>query len=222
MITVEEVSTLLQKCRVSLLLSSLIVIACPNTSTFAKLTKYRKVLPRSLMSCCGEEIKTSLIQKNIKRITIAVLGRSTSFPINLDKRVLADMDTDTTVMKTPPRQLILVPQMELIKECLGYEGACGIVGMSDHQGYFSNAQIALSSNAHPNKWIKEKMSDYFIASELERYIGDLERDGELRDYTYRAKLMTGEKVELTVNARIVAWNGELARIVKTIYRRLID
>lgn len=146
MITIQTLSILLNKCSITPLLSSLIIV-CPSTAIFAKLAKFRKFLPKALMSC-GEEIKISLVQKNIKHITIAVRGRRTSFPVNLDERVLA-MDA---VIEIPPRQL-LVPVIDLIDECMGYDGACGIVRMSDHKGLFSNSQIVLSSNAHPNDWL---------------------------------------------------------------------
>jgi hypothetical protein len=217
---IQVVSTLLQKCRASLLLSNLILIACPDTSTFAKLARFRKALPNALVSCCGEEIKTSLMQKNVEHITIATLGRMTTFSIVLDKRVLADMNNP--VIEISPRQLILVPQLELIKECLAYEGACGIIGMSNHTGYFSNAQIVLSSNAHPNDWLGKKMSDWWIQPELDEYLGRLRHDGKLENYSYVAKMMTGENARLTVDSRLIVWNGEPARLVKTISRELLS
>ena len=80
MVSIQALSILLEKCRITSLDSSLIVV-CPNISTFAKLAKFRKFLPKALI-LYGEEIKTSLTQKNIKYITIAVKGRRTSFPVN--------------------------------------------------------------------------------------------------------------------------------------------
>jgi hypothetical protein len=216
MITIQALSILLNKCRITPLLSSLIIV-CPTTAIFAKLAKFRKFLPEALMSC-GEEIKISLAQKNIKHITIAVRGRRTCFPVDFEKRVLADMNN--AVIEIPPRQL-LVPVIDLIDECMGYEGACGIVRMSDHKGLFSNSQIVLSSNVHPNDWLGKKMSDWWIQPELDKYLERLRHDGELKNYSYVAKMMTGENARLTVNARLIIWNGEPARLVKTISRELL-
>ena len=217
MITIQALSIILNKCSITPLLSSLIIV-CPTTAIFAKLAKFRKFLPEALMSC-GEEIKISLAQKNIKHITIAVRGRRTYFPVDFEKRVLADMNN--AVIEIPPRQL-LVPVIDLIDECMGYEGACGIVRMSDHKGLFSNSQIVLSSNAHPNDWLGKKMSDWWIQPELDKYLERLRHDGDLKNYSYVAKMMTGENARLTVNARIIIWNGEPARLVKTISRELLS
>ena len=125
------------------------------------------------------------------------------------------------VIKIPPRQL-LVPVIDLIDECMGYDGACGIVRMSDHKGLFSNSQIILSSNAHPNDWLGKKMSDWWIQPELDKYLERLRHDGKLENYSYVAKMMTGENARLTVNARLIIWNGEPARLVKTISRELLS
>jgi hypothetical protein len=214
MTTIQALSILLNKCSITPLPSSLIIV-CPTTAILAKLAKFRKFLPEALMSC-GEEIKISLAQKNIKHITIAVKGRRTFFPVDLDKRVL----TMNAVIKIPPRQL-LVPVIDLIDECMEYDGACGIVRMSDHKGLFSNSQIILSSNAHPNDWLGKKMSDWWIQPELDKYLERLRHDGKLENYSYVAKMMTGENASLTVNARLIIWNGEPARLVKTISRELL-
>ena len=138
------------------------------------------------------------------------------FPLVNDRRVSV---MNTIEIKPSPR--LIIPQQELITECLSYDGACGIVRMSDHKGLFSNTQIVLSSNAHPNDWIGKKMSDWWIQPELDNYLKRLNEDGELRNYSYVAKMMTGEKAELMVDARLVLWNGEPVRLVKTISRKLL-
>lgn len=217
MITIQTLTILLDKCSISPLGSSLIIV-CPSTSIFAKLAKFRKFLPKALMSCHGEEIKTSLIQKRIKHITIAVRGRRASFPVDLEKALTMDIDT---VIQIPSRQL-LVSVIDLIDECMRYDGACGVIRMSDHKGLFSNSQIVLSSNAHPNDWLGKKMSDWWIKPELDKYLKRLYQDGELKNYSYVAKMMTGENARLTVDARVVVWNGEPARLVKTISRELLS
>jgi hypothetical protein len=109
----------------------------------------------------------------------------------------------------------------LIQECLSHKGSCGIVRMSDHKGLFSNERIMYSSSAKPNDWLGKKMSDYWYEDELETYISRLLKDSELRNYSYTAKLFDGRPVKLTVDARVIKWHGESARIVKTIEREVL-
>jgi hypothetical protein len=93
--------------------------------------------------------------------------------------------------------------------------------MSDHKGLFSNTSIFLASNAHPNDWLGRKMSDFWIESELDAYIKRLSKDSELTNYSYVARLFSGENARLTVNARLVIFNGEIARMVETVSRELL-
>lgn len=219
MITVQAIALLLQKCSITSLSSSL-YISCPTIPTCAKLVKSRNILPKALMSLgseIGEEIRAGIIAKNIKMVTIAVGRKVTSFSLNYDRVLLMN-----TVIEIPPRQNLLVPVIDLIDECMAYDGACGVVRMSDHKGLFSNSQIVLSSNAHPNDWLGKKMSDFWIESELDKYLERLRQDEELRNYSYVAKMFSGENARLTVNARMVIWNGEPARLVKTISRELLS
>ena len=218
MITVQAIALLLKECSITSLPSSL-YISCPTIPVCAKLVKFRSALPKALMSLgteISEEIRTGIIAKNIKMVTIAVGRKVTSFPLNYDRVLLMN-----NVIEIPPRQNLLVPVIDLIDECMAYDGACGIVRMSDHKGLFSNSQIVLSSNAHPNDWLGKKMSNFWIESELSKYLERLRQDEELRNYSYVAKMFSGENARLTVNARIVIWNGEPARLVKTISRELL-
>lgn len=219
MITVQAIALLLQKCSITSLPSSL-YISCPSIPTCAKLVKSRNILPEALMSLgteISEEIRLGIIAKNIKMVTMAVGRKVTSVPLNYDRVLLMN-----AVIEIPPRQRILAPQVEIIEECLAYDGACGVVRMSDHKGLFSNAQIVLSSNTHPNDWLGKKMSDFWIEAELDKYLERLRQDEELRNYSYVSKMFSGENARLTVNARIVIWNGEPARLVKTISRELLS
>ncbi|MBD2364478.1 hypothetical protein H6G36_25450 [Anabaena minutissima FACHB-250] len=119
---------------------------------------------------------------------------------------------------------IIIPsaQDNVITECLSYDGACGIVRMEDNKGLFSNEKIIISSKASPNDWVGKNMADYWIKPELDTYISRLLKEGELRNYSYTAKLMNGENARLTVNARLVQWRGELARIVKTLSTEVLN
>lgn len=155
-------------------------------------------------------------QNRIERITIGIGNLSFSL------RIPAKYNLPIAMITTTDQQVIIpASQHDLIDECLGYEGACGIVRMNDHKGLFSNTQIVLSSNAHPNDWLGKKMSDYWIESELTAYLQRLTRDGELRNYSYIAKMFSGENARLTVHARTIVWNGEVARMVKTVSRELL-
>lgn len=183
---------------------SSLLISCPSKNAYRNLIQQKRIaLPQLIDYFDRKKI-------NIDCITIAVGTRKTNFPLNrcMNTSIIIPSFRGTT-------------QRDIITECLSYEGACGIVRMSDHKGLFSNSQIVLSSNAHPNDWVGKKMSDFWIESELNEYLQRLTKDGELRNYSYVAKMMTGENARLTVDARLVVWNGEIARIVKTISRELL-
>lgn len=118
--------------------------------------------------------------------------------------------------------------VNLVAECLSYDGACGIVLMDTeedaHKGVFSNSLIHLSSNvSSPNKWVGLDMSLWWPDDELRKYMDLLKREGVLVGYEYNARLMgknpgePGKLAHFKVDARIVSWHGHNnARIVKTI------
>jgi len=197
---------------VNFLAPASLLVYCPTKSVYSQISRGRKELARILRDRYRRQ------QKDIKSITIRWEHLGASLRVSSPTSKLP-IEMITT---TAERQLVVPkPQHELIEECLGYEGACGIVRMSDHKGLFSNTQIVLSSNAHPNDWLGKKMSDYWIEPELGKYLERLVSDGELKNYCYVARMFSGENARLTVNARTVIWNGELARMVKTVSRELL-
>ena len=187
-----------QECTI-LFSSECALITCKDEDSWHYLVDHRKYINQAIST-----IKSS--QTNcVNSATIATKDNSlkTSFPI-----------AKPMIITNP---LIINPvESKLIAECLGYEGGCGIVRMSDHKGLFSNTKIEESSNAHPNDWIGKNMADYWIQPELDKYIERLQKDGQLRNYSYVAKMMDGRNARLTVNARLITWNGQPARIVQTL------
>ena len=201
-----QIKALIDSCTISSLDSS-ILVSCPNISVYRQLIRNRRMIIKILCRRYQQR------QNHVRRITIGIGELSVSLKVSLP---IVEMINTTT-------QKLIIPtlQHDLIEECLAYEGACGIVRMHDHKGLFSNAQIVFSSNAHPNDWLGKKMSDYWIEPELTTYLQRLARDGELRNYSYVAKMFSGENARLTVDARTIVWNGEVARMVKTVSRELL-
>jgi PAS domain-containing protein len=190
---------IVQECIISIS-SDCALIVCQDEDDWHYLVDHRKYI--------NEAIKT--IKKshgnNVGWATIVTKGETlkTSIPLTTSKPMCIS-------------ELIVTPtESALIKECLGYQCGCGIVRMADHKGLFSNAQIIESSNAHPNDWIGRNMSDYWIKPELDKYIERLQKEGELRNYSYVAKMMDGRNARLTVNTRLIEWHGQPARIVQTL------
>ena len=193
-----------QQCIFSLL-PTCALIKCRNEDVYFYLLRQRKDIVGALKFI----IKPKTISANW--VTIAVEGTylRTSFPVILQPMININPS------------IIRPSNSDIIKECLAYKGACGIVRMSDHKGLFSNSQIALCSNSRPNDWLGKKMSDFWIKDELDPYIQRLIKDGQLQNYSYVAKMMDGQNARLTVNARIISWNGEPARLVETINREYL-
>lgn len=178
-----------------------------------------------LITCYSQKDYVFLVQhrKNIKE-AIAFIFKAPFFHVEQVTIGIQGTETRQTIsfkMLEQPVQIIL-PTTDLIQECLSYEGACGIVRMDDHKGLFSNELITFSSNAHPNDWVGEDMSKYWFEEELKNYLERLNKDRELRNYSYVAKMMNGQIARLTVDARIINWRGEEARIVKNISRELLS
>lgn len=121
---------------------------------------------------------------------------------------------------TNPMEIITPNDFDLIRECWQTETACAIVRSSDDKGLFANPQITISRAKHSN-WIGAKMSDYWLEDELIKYKDRLAKEKELRNYEYVAILFDGNKVKQRVDARIVTWLGEEARIVKVLSQELI-
>ncbi|MFM6139136.1 MAG: hypothetical protein ACKPCP_34205 [Sphaerospermopsis kisseleviana] len=199
--SINNLQVLLAGCKIMPYKSKLLII-CPTNKKFIQIARQKNHTIPLVVNNYPE----------CDQITIAVEGDNTN-------RVHLPTKPMPTEMLIPSFQG--TTQQDLINEALSYEGACGIVRMSDHKGLFSNSQITLSSNIHPNDWLGKKMSDWWIPSELEQYLERLSKDQELRGYSYVAKMMTGENARLTVDARLVTWNGDLCRIVKTISRELL-
>lgn len=210
-VTCVEIANFIAKnCIVSIIKNELLII-CQSEDQCRFLIKQRHKILNSLSQ---ENLNISQIGvlSQIDWVTIAVndaIGK-TSFPIKSKTK----MEAKIIVPKTEPL-------IDLIGECLSYHGSCGIVRMDDHKGLFSNERIMFSSAANPNDWIGKKMSDFWYQDELDIYMSRLIKDGELRNYSYKAKLMDGRPVHLTVDARLILWHGEPARIVKTISRELL-
>ena len=199
-----ELATFIDRnCTISLSIDH-VFITCQTEVGYRSLIRKRKNIQKALNFILGKE--TSCIHW----VTILV-GNSklkSCFSIRTESILMNEIITRSDLP-------------DLVKECLSYEGACGIVRMSDHKGLFSNERIMYSSSALPNDWLGKKMSDYWYPDELNTYIARLVKEGELQSYSYVAKLMDGRPVRLTVNARIIQWHGELARIVKTINREVL-
>lgn len=196
-----DIATLIgSKCTVSYM-QGRALISCPSQREFTLLVQHRKNIRSALKFIIGG------VFSGVEQVTIGVQG--------------TDLRQSFSIEKPRTNMRIILPPNDLIAECLSYEGACGIVRVSDNKGLFSNELITASSNAHPNDWVGKNMSDYWFEGELQAYLERLNREGELRNYSYTAKLMTGEPVRLTVDARIVEWRGEPARIVKTITKELL-
>lgn len=187
-----------------------ILILCKDENDYAFLVKQNKNLSQSLNLIPLDFISPINILE-IEKITLVIAKTQIklSFPIN---KKMPDNNTK-----------IIIPQAQddAMIECLSYDGACGIVRMADHKGLFSNEKIIISSKAHPNDWVGKNMADYWIKPELDTYIFRLLREGELRNYSYVAKLMNGENARLTVNARLIEWRGDLVRIVKTLSTEIL-
>lgn len=183
-----------------------------------------------LIKCQSEDDYTFLIRqkKNIES-AINALNEHHKNPIQVDWITIGLINSDI-VQSIPVTQIksevqIILPinsSDDLIRECLACNGACGIIRMSDHKGLFSNEKITYSSNAHPNDWIGKNMANWWHEDELNPYIERLMREGQLNNYSYVAKLMSGEDARLTVDARIVNFRGESARIVKTLNREILS
>jgi hypothetical protein len=198
-----------QTCLVSLFKNELLII-CQFEKEYKHLIRQRKNIPKALRQ------KTSNLDKTngffgIDYITIAV-GSSllkTTFPVDISTALdnhnhFCDMQID-----------------DLIKECLSYEGSCGIVRMSDHKALFSNSRIMFNPTASPNDWVGKEMDRFWYPDELHNYLERLQKEGELRKYSYAAKLFDLRPVQMTVDSRIIWWHGEEARMVKTISRELL-
>lgn len=194
------VRILLNGCKISISGKSL-NITCPNENSHKNLLQERYYVSSYLIrifDCKRIHLNTVIISYRLK-----------------DTRIhRADCGLNLPTVKSN--------QKDLIRECLSYEGACSIVGMLDHKGYFSNSRIVLASGVHPNVWSGKNMSDYWFPDELNNYLNRLNKDGQIRNYSYVAKMISGEKARLTVDARLVIWNGEPARLVKTIKREIIN
>lgn len=194
----------IQVCCTLSVVSQCVLIKCKDVDSYTYLIQQRNNIADALRFI----IKTHT--KPIYMATIAVEGTHlrTSFPISSQR----------------PPMIITIPTNPtdpIITECLSYDGACGIVRMSDHKGLFSNSQITMSSNASPNDWLGKTMSDFWIKEELDAYLQRLQKEKELRNYSYVAKMMDGQNARLTVNARMIEWHGEPARIVQTIKREFL-
>lgn len=198
--SIELANFIAQKCIVSCL-GEQVLINCYSRQDYIFLICQRKNIQQAL---------TFITSENFFQIKWATIGI-----VNTELRQSFPMQQNNQRIEPIP------PSTDLIGECLTYEGACGIVRMSDHKGLFSNELITYSSNAHPNDWVGKNMADFWIKDELDVYIARLLKEGELKNYSYVAKMMDGQNAKLTVDARIIQWRGETARIVKTVSRELL-
>ncbi|ALF55740.1 hypothetical protein ACX27_27430 [Nostoc piscinale CENA21] len=190
-----------KSCSVSLM-SDRVLIICDRHEDYAVLLRQEDIIKQALNFIINRELF------QINWVTIGIKDTDTRHSIK--------------VMEHKTELKIITLNDDLITECLNYNGACGIVRMSDHKGLFSNELITFSSQSHPNDWVGKNMADFWFDDELEKYVQRLSQDGELRNYSYVAKMMDGRVARLTVDARIVSWRGELARIVKTINREFLS
>lgn len=197
----------IQSCLLSFIGDELL-INCSSLEAWKLLLRGQRVIPSLIIQQFG-------LPAGLRRIIVAKGDASVILTVPLT--LLPNMN-ETSTLVLPKKQL---SQSDVIIECLKCESACGIVRMSDHKGLFSNTSIFLASNAHPNDWLGKKMSDFWIESELDAYIKRLSKDGELTNYSYVARLFSGENARLTVNARLVVFNGEIARMVETVSRELL-
>ena len=197
----------IQSCFLSFIGDELL-INCSSLEAWKLLLRGQRVIPSLIMQQFGQAA-------GLRRIIVAKGDASVILTVPL---TLLPSMPETSTLVLPKKQL---SQSDVIIECLKCESACGIVRMSDHKGLFSNTSIFLASNAHPNDWLGKKMSDFWIESELDAYIKRLSKDGELTNYSYVARLFSGENARLTVNARLVIFNGEIARMVETVSRELL-
>lgn len=214
-----KLTALIRTCRISIFCGEVLIV-CPHHKVFSILIRHRKLLP----TLVHEAIKKTTVENNhsflLGSITIGIGGKKATFSPSNTYICDIPMIPSSDVLLSPAPQS--PTQADLITECMSYSGACGIIRMSDHKGLFSNSLIVQSSNAHPNDWVGKKMSDWWIEDELNPYIQRLLNDKELHNYSYVAKMMSGENARLTVNARLVIWNGEPARLVKTISREYLS
>lgn len=193
-----EIKILLLNCKI-IISGEEILIGCPSKSKFFQICKQQHYIAAMMLRKYPRCTQITIaVDNGRQRVNLPIMSQQLIIP---------------TFRGTS--------QQDLIKEALSYEGACGIIRMSDHKGLFSNTNIVLSSNAHPNDWLGKKMSDWWIPSELETYLERLSKDQELRGYSYVAKMMDGQNARLTVDARLVTWNGDLCRMVKTVSRELL-
>ncbi len=201
---VELAQLIAQKSAVSVLGEQVLII-CDRREEYAVLLRQEENIKKALNFIINQQLF------NLEWVTIGVKDSDIRHSICMKNS------------EVEPMRIILptASHRDLIEECLSYDGACGIVRMSDHKGLFSNEQITFSSKAHPNDWIGKNMADYWIEDELTTYLERLSREKELRDYSYVAKMMDGQNARLIVNARLIEWHGESARIVKTVTREFL-
>lgn len=190
-----------------------ILIVCDSLEAFRKVRDRRDAILRYCKS----------FQKRINRITVVSREKERlklSFPqVSKSLVDVHNMITQGQVQGTTSgcadAGLISIPAEDLIKECHSFAGSAGIVRWRDNKGLFANSLIEMGSAARPNDWIGANMADYWPADQLSKFRDSLQRDKEIRNFSYKARLFNGQMAEFLVDARLVIYEGDLARIVKT-------
>ena len=109
-----------------------------------------------------------------------------------------------------------IEDIDLAKEIFSFSGSAAAVRFHDDKGLLSNQRIELLSGVRPNDWQGKTMSSYWPADELLKFKRALLKDGRVENYQYVAFLMTGQKAQYKVDARLAQYRGDLIRIVKSL------
>jgi len=109
-----------------------------------------------------------------------------------------------------------VSDLDIYKELLDWKHSGSILRMSDGLGLFNNGLTHMACGIRSSDWLKLDHNSYHLQEELDRYVGSLVRDREIREFSYRAFWPNGQIHEFTVNARLANYRDELVRIVKVV------
>jgi hypothetical protein len=91
-----------------------------------------------------------------------------------------------------------------------------VIRMKDHKGLLTSQNVELVSGVKSSDWIGADMSRYWPDDELRHYCDALEKHKQLKEYSYRALLFTGEPRIYTVNAELIYWRGDWCRLVENL------
>jgi hypothetical protein len=116
--------------------------------------------------------------------------------------------------------LLRVPSAAVSIPGIGQNGSIAIARMHDHVGLYC-ANIEQHCAAKANDWLGKDMSRYHIPSELERLVRSLEQHGRIASFTYRALDFELREKELTVNAWLAEYQGDLCRVVEVLHSALV-